>query len=87
MNVATPQKKRTSQQPQHIAPRAQQLDGSTLLGIVLLLAVGLIALFSASYPTAINKFDNGMYFITRQGLYAIIGFVGMLVISGIDYHV
>lgn len=87
MNIATPQNKRASQQPRHIAPRVQQLDGSTLLGIVLLLAVGLIALFSASYPSAINKFDNGMYFITRQGLYAILGFVGMIVVSGVDYHV
>lgn len=87
MNIATPQNKRVKQQPQHIAPRTQRLDSSTLLGIILLLAVGLIALFSASYPTAISKFDNGMYFITRQGLYAILGFVGMLVVSNVNYHV
>lgn len=86
MNEVTPKNNQIRQQPKHIAQRTQQLDGGTLLGIVLLLAVGLIAMFSASYPTAINKFDNGLYFITRQGLYAILGFVGMLVISEIDYH-
>lgn len=73
--------------PKHAAPKAHRLDTAALLGIVLLIVIGLIALFSASYPAAISKFDNGLYFITRQGMYALIGFVAMLVISGIDYHV
>ena len=74
-------------EPKHAAPKAHWLDTGALLGIVLLLAVGLIALFSASYPAAISKFNDGIYFIKRQGLYAMIGFVAMLVISGIDYHI
>ena len=74
-------------EPKHAAPKAHRLDTGALLGIVLLLAVGLIALFSASYPAAISKFNDGIYFIKRQGLYAMIGFVAMLVISGIDYHI
>lgn len=73
--------------PKHAAPKAHRLDTGTVLGVVLLLAVGLIALFSASYPAAINKFDTGTYFISRQGFYALIGLVAMLVISGIDYHI
>lgn len=73
--------------PKHAAPKAHRLDTGTVLGVILLLSVGLIALFSASYPAAINKFDNGLFFISRQGLYAVIGLVAMLVISGIDYHI
>lgn len=87
MNTITPPQKRVKQQPKHIAPPKNRMDGAAVLGIVLLLIVGLIALFSASYPSAIHKFDNGMYFITRQVIYALLGFVGMLVISNIDYHV
>ena len=87
MNTVTPPQKRVKQQPKHIAPRKNRMDGAAILGIVLLLAVGLIALFSASYPSAIHKFNNGMYFITRQGIYALLGFVGMLVVANVDYHV
>ena len=73
--------------PKHAAPKAHRLDTRALIGIILLLVVGLIALFSASYPAAISKFNDGTWFIRRQGLYVLVGFVAMLVISGIDYHV
>lgn len=73
--------------PKHAAPKAHRLDTRALIGIILLLVVGLIALFSASYPAAISKFNDGTFFVRRQGLYVLVGFVAMLVISGIDYHV
>lgn len=84
-------KPRLSRQPRpaplHAAPKTHRLDSNALLGIILLVVVGLIALFSASYPVAISKFDDGMYFVRQQGLYVLVGLVAMLVISGIDYHV
>ncbi len=88
MNTIAPPQKRVKQPPKHIAPRKDRMDGAAVLGIVLLLVFGLIALFSASYPAAIHKFrNNGLYFITRQGIYALLGFAGMMVIANIDYHV
>ena len=67
--------------PKHAAPKAHRLDTRALIGIILLLVVGLIALFSASYPAAISKFNDGTFFVRRQGLYVLVGFVAMLVLS------
>ena len=57
--------------PKHAAPKAHRLDTRALIGIILLLVVGLIALFSASYPAAISKFNDGTFFVRRQGLYVL----------------
>ncbi len=65
------------------------LDLPFLLLVVMLLVIGLIMLFSASYATAASS-DNYNYdayfFIKRQGVYAAIGVVVMYLISRIDYH-
>lgn len=52
-----------------------------------LVVTGLIMLFSASAPYASNYYSNSYYFISRQLVFAVGGFVLMLVISKIDYHV
>ena len=67
-------------------PKPGKVDGAAVLGVALLLTVGLIALFSASYVTAMNKFDDGLFFIKRQSFFAVVGFIAMLFISEFDYH-
>lgn len=63
------------------------LDQPLLLLTMLLLGMGLICLFSASYATAYNNFQgNSTYFIFRQGIFAVGGVVVMLVASKFDYH-
>ncbi len=54
--------------------------------LIALLIVGLICLFSASYVYAYYWYDNSYYFIGRQAVFALIGLVGMLVMSFVDYH-
>lgn len=60
-----------------------------LLGIVLvLLAFGLVVLYSASTVESFNTFGNTTYYIKHQVFYgAAMGLVGMIVLSHIDYHV
>lgn len=52
-----------------------------------LLITGLIMLFSASAPYASHYINNSYYFITRQMYFAVFGFLMMLFVSKIDYHI
>ena len=62
------------------------LDLPFLLIILLLLAIGLIMMFSASYPIAYYNMGDSFYFLKRQLLFAVIGVLLMLGVSCIDYH-
>ena len=58
-----------------------------LILTLLLLATGLICLFSASYAEAYYKQGgNSTYFVFRQSVFAVAGIVAMLLISKFDYH-
>lgn len=54
--------------------------------VLMLLTVGLVMLFSASYAFSLEYYNNSYKFISRQSLFAVVGVVAMLVISRIDYH-
>lgn len=54
--------------------------------VLLLLTVGLIMLFSASYAFAYYNYGNSYKFILRQAEFAVAGVVMMVVISFVDYH-
>lgn len=52
---------------------------------IALLTIGLVMLFSASYPYALQKYDDSYYFFKRQLVFAIAGIVVMLVTSKLNY--
>lgn len=59
----------------------------TFLGLIaLLLGIGLIMLLSASFPSALYEYDKPTYYFVKQLRYAILGFMALLIISAIDYH-
>lgn len=62
------------------------LDMPLFVFIMVLLAVGLVMLFSASYADSYYRQDNSYYYISRQGGFALFGVVAMLLISTFDYH-
>ena len=67
--------------------RSGHLDRPLLLLTFLLLGLGLVCLFSASYATSYDtQGGNSMYFILRQGIFAAGGVVVMLVLSKYNYH-
>ena len=54
---------------------------------LLLLVIGLIMLFSASYPNAYYfKNKDSYYFIRSQIIWAVLGIASMIFVSYIDYH-
>ncbi len=66
----------------------QKFDFSFFLIVTILLAFGLVMLFSATYASSKIAHDgDSLYYIRRQGIFAIAGFAAMIVISFIDYHI
>ena len=58
------------------------------LGLTIaLLTIGLIMLFSASYPYAYYYKDSSYYYLIRQILFAVAGLVAMLLMSKINYKI
>ena len=56
--------------------------------LMLILVIGLVSLFSASYAYSYyqNRGDS-YYYITKQITFALLGVAVMLVVSLVDYHV
>ncbi len=50
-----------------------------------LLTIGLVMLFSASYPYALQNQGDSYYFFKRQLLFAVVGVVAMLIASKLNY--
>lgn len=63
------------------------IDLPFLITILVLLVIGLIMMFSASYPVAYYNNGDSFYFLKRQILFAVIGVTAMMGISYIDYHI
>lgn len=80
-----PRQRRTRQKFQ-IFSLGQGLDMPLFVFIMVLLAVGLVMLFSASYADSYYRQGDSYYYISRQGLFALAGVVAMLFISTFDYH-
>lgn len=51
-----------------------------------LLVIGLVMLFSASYPNAYYLHKDSYYFIKNQVVFAVLGVISMIAISYFDYH-
>lgn len=63
-----------------------KLDITFLSLILILLTVGLVMLFSASYAYSYENYGNSYKFIIRQALFAAAGIVAMFFTSKINYH-
>ncbi|MBP3705733.1 MAG: FtsW/RodA/SpoVE family cell cycle protein, partial [Clostridia bacterium] len=63
-----------------------KLDITFLSLILILLTVGLVMLFSASYAYSYENYGNSYRFILRQSGFAALGLVVMFACSKIDYH-
>lgn len=62
------------------------IDTPFLLLVFSLLGVGLLMLFSASFPSAYYQKGDPSYYIVRQGAFALLGVAAMFVIGKINYE-
>ena len=65
----------------------EKFDFSFFLIVMILLAFGLVMLFSATFASAKWRYGDSYYFVKRQLIFAGVGVAAMIVISYIDYHV
>ncbi len=63
-----------------------KMDITFLAFILILLTIGLVMLFSASYAYSLQYYKNSYKFISRQLMFAGVGIIAMLATSLIDYH-
>ena len=62
------------------------MDRLFLCLVLLLLAIGLVMLLSASFPSAYYELGEPTYYFVRQGRFAVLGVIAMLAVSRMDYH-
>ncbi|MBU5426795.1 putative lipid II flippase FtsW [Tissierella pigra] len=67
--------------------KKKAVDFSLLMTTLILVFIGIIMVFSSSWPEAMQDFGNGYYFLKKQIIAATIGLFGMLVCMNIDYKV
>ena len=61
-------------------------DSILLAVLVALVAFGVVMVYSASAVLAYRNFDNGQYYLIRQGIFALAALPMMVVLARIDYH-
>lgn len=61
-------------------------DFTFFAAVLALMTIGLVMLFSASYPYAYQKYNgDSYYFFKRQLIFAVLGVIVMIVVSKINY--
>ncbi len=62
------------------------IDVGFLAVVILLLVIGLVMVFSASYPSASHLYGDGLYFIKRQAAWSFLGLIAMFFTMRFDYR-
>ena len=62
------------------------MDRPMLVIILVLVALGTLTVFSASYPSALTDYSDGFYYVKKQLVFALLGIILMILISYIPYN-
>lgn len=65
----------------------RRFDTALFLSVMLLLAIGVVMVYSSSSIVALKRYNDGYYFLKRQLLFASLGVFIMLAVSRIDYRI
>lgn len=66
--------------------KSKPVDFTLCITVLLLLALGIVMVLSASSPAALSESGNSYSYVSKQALSAGIGLVAMWIISKIDYR-
>lgn len=64
-----------------------KMDIQLLLIVITLIVFGVVMVFSASAPYATRTQGNPLYYFERDAIFAVIGFVVMIILSRINYRI
>ena len=67
--------------------KSNNMDFTLLITVLILLAIGVAMVFSASSISSQVKFDDKYHYLKSQGSYALLGIVVMLFLSKLNYKV
>ena len=70
-----------------IFDKQSELDFTFLTLVIVIVCIGIIMVFSASAPKSLRMYGNSYNFVKKQLAFAIVGFVGMIGLSRIDYRI
>lgn len=83
--VSRGSKRRPRKQKKRI--KMKDIDYGLLCGILILLFIGIIMVYSSSSYYALYEKENSDFFFIKEIVWAIVGICGMLVTMSIDYHI
>ncbi len=66
--------------------RKKEVDFTLLMATIILVFIGIIMVFSASWPEAMQKYNDGYRFLKKQLFSAGVGLFGLLMCMNIDYR-
>lgn len=69
-----------------IPTKQKPFDFVLFITVLVLLAMGIVMVLSASSPSALAESGKSYSYVTRQASFAVLGIVLMIIISKIDYH-
>jgi cell division protein FtsW len=82
--IALPGKQRTSSAGAVVS--SGQIDTVLVGTLIVLVSLGTLVLFSASYAVGIRDVGDGLYFLRRQLVFLAVGVAVLLVTARVDYH-
>ncbi len=82
---ARQEKRRATEKKSREAAKGS-VDLPFLLLTILLTGIGLIMLFSASFPSAYYESGDGAYYVKRQAIFAALGFIAMAMVGKMNYQ-
>ena len=74
-----------SKKIQNIKDNKYQIDFILLIDVLLMLALGIVMVMSASSPTSLAETGNSYKYLKTQALSAAMGLVAMFIVSKIPY--
>jgi len=69
-----------------ILKKQQELDFTFLTLVIVIICFGIIMVFSASAPKSLRMYGNSYNFVKKQLIFAVLGFVGMIALSKVEYQ-
>ena len=62
-------------------------DFTLLITVIVLVMFGIVMVYSASWYSALEKYDNKYYFMYKQIIGGVLGIIALVAISFTDYHI
>ncbi len=70
-----------------VSTQSKPFDFVLFITVLILLAMGIVMVLSASSPSALAESGNSYAYVSRQVVFAVLGLILMLIISKIDYRI